>query len=308
VTKITSRRKGEWLKELFKILDAAPEGGIRAGIAIKKLEDSVTLTPHEQATYSKGDTRFDKIVRFATLICARAGWVLTQNRCWSLTENGRKAIMSYPDPEAFYLEALKRYRIWEAQKNGQMPGKGTQEFGSDETEPDSPPGTEESATVTYEEAQEDAFGEIEQYLRKVIGPYQFQELVADLLIGMGYHVSWKAPPGKDGGVDIFAAADPLGTKPPYLKVQVKRWSQTTDLDTVKAFVASLSPKDVGIFVTTGDFTKPAYDFARHQAQQTITLINLEQFVALWIEFYPKLSDDARQRFTLKPIHFLTLNK
>jgi len=304
VTEITSRRKGEWLKRLFKILDAAPEGGYRAGIAIKNLAESLTLTPHEQTTYSKGGTRFDKTVRFATLICARAGWVLTQDGYWSLTEAGRQAMMSYPDPEAFYLEALKRYRTW---KNGQIPGQGNEEFGGDATEPDSQLGTEESATVTYEEASEDAWAEIEKHLHSM-EPYLFQGLVGDLLKGMGYHVSWDAPKGKDGGVDLFAASDPLGTKPPYLKVQVKRWSQTSDMDTVKAFVASLGREDVGIFVSTGDFTKAAGDFARHQAQRPVTLINLKRFVNLWIEFYPKLSDAARQRFTLKPIYFLTLNK
>ena len=61
---------------------------------------------------------------------------------------------------------------------------------------------------------------------KSINPYDFQELVADLLRGMGYFVSWVSPVGKDGGVDIIAHPDPLGTQPPRLKVQVKRHSES----------------------------------------------------------------------------------
>ena len=49
--------------------------------------------------------------------------------------------------------------------------------------------------------------------------YDFQKLVADLLKAIGYHVSWIAPPGKDGGVDILAYTDALGTQGPRIKVQ-----------------------------------------------------------------------------------------
>jgi len=37
-----------------------------------------------------------------------------------------------------------------------------------------------------------------------------QDLVAGLLRGMNYHVSWVAPAGADKGVDIIAHPDPLG--------------------------------------------------------------------------------------------------
>jgi len=46
-----------------------------------------------------------------------------------------------------------------------------------------------------DEAEEKSWEQIQQYLQQ-IKPYEFQELVADLLRAMGYHVSWVAPPGK----------------------------------------------------------------------------------------------------------------
>lgn len=64
------------------------------------------------------------------------------------------------------------------------------------------------ARVTFEEAEEQAWSEICEYLES-IDPYKFQDMVAALLEGMGYHVSWVSPPGKDGGIDILAWNDPL---------------------------------------------------------------------------------------------------
>jgi restriction system protein len=69
-----------------------------------------------------------------------------------------------------------------------------------------------------------------------MNPFDFQQLVADLLRAMGYHVSWVSPPGKDGGVDIIAYTDPLGTKLPRIKVQVRRVGQKIAMDGLKAFL------------------------------------------------------------------------
>ncbi len=50
--------------------------------------------------------------------------------------------------------------------------------------------------------------EIEDHIRS-LGPYDFQKLVAELLVGMGYYVPFVVPPGPDGEVDIVAYKDPL---------------------------------------------------------------------------------------------------
>ena len=42
-----------------------------------------------------------------------------------------------------------------------------------------------------------------------------------------------------------------------------------------------------------------------QERRKITLIDLERFVDLWIEFSPKLDEQARERLPLTPIYFLT---
>ena len=96
--------------------------------------------------------------------------------------------------------------------------------------------------------------------------------MASLLRAMGYHISWIAPPGKDGGIDILAASDPLGTKPPRIKVQVKRQEQKVDVNGLRSFMALLGDGDVGIFVSVGGFTKDAQGEARGQEKRKITLL------------------------------------
>ena len=137
-----------------------------------------------------------------------------------------------------------------------------------------------------------------------MNPYDFQELVADLLRVMGYHVSWIAPPGKDRGVDIIAHTDPLGTSTPRIKVQVKRREESTKVDGLRSFLSVLGADDVGIFVSTGGFTSDAMEEARSQERRKVTLLDLQSVFDLWIEHYDELTQDARRRLPLKPIYFL----
>jgi len=136
-------------------------------------------------------------------------------------------------------------------------------------------------------------------------PYEFQDLVADLLKALGYHIAWVSPPGKDGGVDIIAHTDPLGTSTPRIKVQVKRVAQKIDLQTLNSFLAIIDADDVGLYVSTAGFTRDAEETARKQTGRKITLIDLERLVDLWVEAYGKLDDKARRRLPLSPIYFLT---
>jgi restriction system protein len=74
---------------------------------------------------------------------------------------------------------------------------------------------------------------------------------------------------------------------------------------LNSFLALIDDGDVGLFVSTGGFTKDSEDAARRQTNRKITLIDLDRLVELWIEAYEKLGDKARQRLPLTPIYFLT---
>ncbi|RED42076.1 restriction system protein [Rhodopseudomonas thermotolerans] len=275
--------------------------GMQASIALARLAESVTLTEYEAGVYpSSGVRRFEQIVRFATVDCSKAGWLVKQRGIWSLTEAGRAAYRSIKDPAAFYKEAVRLYREWDASR-----GKPTTPVDESSDVIVENGGTiEKSAQITFEQAEEQAQNEIRTYLSS-INPYELQQLVADLLKAMGYYPSWVSPPGPDGGLDIVAHPDPLGTRPPRIKVQVKRNAQAVDESGLRAFLALVNEDDAGLFVAIGGFTKAARDAARMQERRKITLIDLDRLLELWIEHYAKLDDLARERLPLTPIYFLT---
>jgi restriction system protein len=218
--------------------------------------------------------------------------MLKDKGIWSATEIGKEAFEQLTDPTDFYKRAVQLYHEWKAaQPEGEA---------ADETKPAV---IAPSASQTFEEAEERAWAEIWDYLQR-IDPYELQNLVAGLLEAMGYHVSWIAPPGKDAGMDVLAWTDPLGTKPPRIKIQVKRRKDNIAVDELRSFLALLGEDDVGLFVTTGGFTKDAQDEARTQEKRKITLIDRKRLVELWIEYIDRIGQEARQLLPLKPIYFL----
>lgn len=292
MAEVTIQRTGELLRVLFSILITNPDG-VKAKDALEEVKRRIELTEYEKGEYASGSQRVDKIIRFATIDTVKAGWLIKEKGIWSLTSEGIRAYEEIKNPEHFYRKAQKLYREWRKATN--KPAKAIDEDIEDE-----------SPRITFEVAEEQAWNEIETYL-KSMPPYDFQNLVAYLLEAMDYHVSWIAPPGKDGGIDIIAWNDPLGTKPPRIKVQVKREQNSINVSTLRSFMALLGDDDVGLFVSTGGFTRDAEEEARTQQNRQVTLISLQKLYELWIVHFKKLKEEAKDLFPLKPIYFLSPN-
>jgi restriction system protein len=290
VAEITRRRAGELVRGVFQILLSNPEG-LPARQVLDQLQTVVPPTDFEKSTYPSRPNvrRYEKIVRFSTITAVKAGWLAKDKGLWSLTEEGRKAFSQYPDPERFAVEAGRLYRQWKQQ---QPP--------PDETDV-AEEGSE--AAVTLEEAEEASWSEIEAHLLRM-SPYDFQDLVAGLLRGMGYHVAWVAPPGPDRGVDVIAQSDPLGVKGPRIKVQVKRSGERMTVKEIRSFLAVLADGDIGLFVSAGGFTKDAEDETRNQEKRRAMLIDLRRLLDLWVEHYSKIPEAQRRLLPLRPVHFL----
>lgn len=289
MAEITRRRSGELVRGVFRILLEHPDG-LRAKEVLQRLERVVPPTPFENSTYPNRPNmrRYEKIVRFATITSVKAGWLVKNKGSWSLTDEGRIAFQRFPDPEQFDTEARRLYNEWRADQ----PDDGT-------TEDDS---ATQSAT-TLEEAEESAWSELETYLEQM-SPYDFQELVAGLLRGMGYHVEWISPPGPDRGIDIIAHSDPLGVKGPRIKAQVKRRTDKVTVDGVRGFMALLGDSDVGLFVSTGGFTRDAEEEARRQEKRRLMLLDLKKLFDLWTEHYERIPEAKRRLLPLRPVYFL----
>jgi restriction system protein len=210
---------------------------------------------------------------------AKAGWLVKSNKGrWSLTEEGRQACRNFPNARELYKEAL---RLFEDSKQG-TPGY----------------------TIVVEEAEEKAWEQIDKFLRQTTRT-EFRQLVADLLHAMGYRVGWIAPPEKDHGqIDLVAYTDPIGARPPRILVQVRHKGQPVTLEGLTGFLSLLGANDYGLFISSGGFTRDVLQEIRLDPTQRTTLLDLESFFDLWIEFYEKLTHESRQRFPLKKIYFL----
>lgn len=289
----TSKRKAELAWHLFKVLLGHPDG-LSAKEALRALADATPPTEWEQGAYANGGRRFEWLARFATIPAVKAGWLAKAKGTWTLTDAGATAFRAHKDPIAFFDAANRLYRQWESNRTeGETP--------DDEAVHDEP--TEIAPQAAVEVAEEDAWRGIEHFLQNM-QPYELQDLVASLLQAMGYHVAWVAPPGKDGGVDIIAFNDPLGTKPPRLKVQVKRLARKVDVHELRSFISRIGADDVGLFINTGGFTRDAQEEARALETRRMSLVDLEKLFDLWVEHYDKLDDSARRRMPLKQVWFL----
>jgi restriction system protein len=290
LAEITRRRSGELVRGVFKLLLPHPEG-LPAKLILEKLVETVPPNEFEKTTYPRRPDvrRYEKIVRFSTIGPVKAGWLVKNKGLWTLTDAGRRAYERFVDPEEFMREAARLYRKWAAEQP---------------QEPDAPvdEGSPDAAT-TLEEAEEAAWTEIEEHLEQM-NPYDFQELVAGLLRAMGYHVAWVSPPGPDKGIDVIAHTDPLGIQGPRIKVQVKRRSDKTTIDGVRSLLALLGEGDVGLFISTGGFTREAEDEARRQEKRRVMLVDLKRLFDLWVEHYDRIPEVQRRLLPIRPVYFL----
>jgi restriction system protein len=272
-------------------------GELPARAVMDEVEKRVQLDEWARERYEKtGTVRWQVILRFMTLYATKAGFLIKRKGRWYLTPEGENALKL---GEKNFDQAVEDgYREWKL-KNRQSA---------------EPTDLEEPSAVDVESEQELTVDEIEQLamdgIRKFIyakNPYEFQDLAAALLRAMGYFTPFVAPRGKDGGVDIVAYRDPLGTQAPRIKIQIKHKEAAAPVQDVRQLMGLLQKDgDVGIFFSTGGFTPDAKATAR-SSHVHVELIDLERFIGLWQEFYDKLTDEDKSMLPLLPIYFVAPN-
>jgi restriction system protein len=294
---LTQRRIGELIQAVFQIL--APESdGLPVRTVLAEIEKSFPLTEFEKSTYPKRPTirRFEKVVRFATIMPVKAGWLIKDKGQWTLTDQGHKAWKQFSDPLALKQEVNRLYKQWHSTVRSD--DVDALESPTHELEEDIP---DDRSVV--EEAEETAWTQVREFLQRM-NPYDFQNLVAALLRAMGYYVVWVAPPGPDGGIDILAHTDPLGAKGPRIVVQVKHRNNKVTPHELRSFLATLGDGDVGLFVSMVGFTSTTEQESRGQERRRIMLINLEKLFDLWVQHYQSVSEADRSLLPLKPVYYL----
>ncbi|MCM1265557.1 MAG: restriction endonuclease [Candidatus Gastranaerophilales bacterium] len=134
-------------------------------------------------------------------------------------------------------------------------------------------------------------------------PTFFEELVAKLLLSMGYGGSEKdilQNRGKSGdeGIDGIIKQDVLGLDKIY--IQAKRWSGNVSRPEVQKFVGAVHGQNAnrGVFITTSSFSNEAREYAKN-INSNIILVDGKQLAKLMIEY--NVGVQIKDTFQIKKI-------
>ena len=294
--KALSRSAAIAAKTLFAALTILKDNGKEMAInnLLKRMEEKLEFNDYEKERYEKtGYIRWQSIFHFYSIDVMRAGYIVKKKGIWYITPEGEEALKL--GPIGLLTAANKAYREWDASR------KIKEVKVTEEVEEKAIDGVEEN-TLSLEKAEQIALEGLEKHVTS-LNPYEFQDLAAALLRGMGYYTPFVAPRGKDGGIDIAAYRDPLGTQSPRIKVQIKHRGASASVQEIRQLMGLLQKEgDVGIFISTGGFTPDAKSTAR-SSHIHVELIDLQRFIFLWREFYNKMTDEDKSFLPLIPIYF-----
>lgn len=221
----------------------------------------------------------------------RSGWGLSMLKAagyldspargiWRMTDRGRELLAQHPDgfSDEIGKQINREYR--EGNRESEQ---------GDEASPE----TSILLSQAPDELIDAAVKEIHQavsreLLERITGapPAFFEQLVLDLLHGLGYGASQedleRVGGTGDGGFDGIISLDPLGFEKVY--VQAKRWQGSVGRPEVQSFYGALSGRRArkGVFITTSSFTREAREFGQ-QIAETVVLIDGQRLATLMIE-------------------------
>ena len=292
------RTKATATKTLYAVMKEISRrgGSMPAKELYPFVEANVKLTEWELEPAGKNKyIRWTNSFQFYSINYAKAGLIVKQKGMWYLTPEGEAALKL--SPEEVMEKGEVAYREW--RKLNPIEDKRDEEPTDENAERD----RAEELNLLESDAREG----IRQFIIAK-SPYEFQDMVAALLRAMGYHTPFIAPKGKDGGIDIIAYLDPLGAQTPRIKAQVKHKPDTAiGAAEIRALLGVLRAGDIALFVTSGTFSPDARSTST-SSREFIRLIDGNDFIDMWQEYYDKMTDDDKNMLPLKRISFLGNNE
>lgn len=293
-----SRTKACATKTLYAVMKEMSRrgGSMPAKELYPFVNENVELTDWEKEPAGKMQyIRWTNSFQFYSIDYQKAGFIVKKSGNWYLTPEGEAALKK--TPEEVMNIANDAYHAWKKARDI--------EDNPDEEPTDNT--AESDNSMKLEQLESDAREGIKAFIASK-DPYEFQDMVAALLRAMDYHTPFIAPKGKDGGIDIIAYLDPLGAKTPRIKVQVKHKPETAiGASEVRALSGVLKAGDIALFVTSGTYSADARNAASGN-DKFIRLIDGNDFIEMWQEYYDKMSDDDKNMLPLKRISFLGNNE
>ena len=293
-----SRTKACATKTLYAVMKEMSRrgGSMPAKELYPFVNENVELTDWEKEPAGKMKyIRWTNSFQFYSIDYQKAGFIVKKNGNWYLTPEGEAILKK--TPEEVMNIANDAYHEW---RRLNPKDESPDEEPNDET-------AEKDNSRNLDLLESDAREGIRQCIVSK-SPYEFQDMVAALLRAMKYYKPFIAPKGKDGGIDIIAYLDPLGAQTPRIKVQVKHKPDTSiGASDIRALLGVLRAGDIALFVTSGTFSSDARNTST-SSREFIRLIDGDEFIDMWQEYYDKMSDEDKNMLPLKRIAFLGNNE
>jgi restriction system protein len=253
---------------LLQLLEDKQEHSLRQ--VIDSLTNQFNLTQEEQHELlpSGKQAIFDNRVGWARTHLKKAGLIESTRRgFFRITDRGLQVLKQKPAKiDVKFLNQFEEFREFRAIRREKP-----EELDEEETETT----PEEALANAYQDLKNNLASELLQQL-KASSPTQFENMVIDLLVAMGYGGSRKEAAkaiGRSGdeGIDGIINEDRLGLDVIY--VQAKKWEGTVGRPEVQKFAGALQGQHArrGIFITTSNFSKEAADFASRVDNKIILL-------------------------------------
>lgn len=285
--------------ETLKILKEN-DGELASSLLMETLANRIPLDDWARGTLKKtGNIRWQSILHFYSIDLIKAGYLLKKKGVWYLTPEGEKAIDK--GERDLFETARSLYRLWKEKNQKQedihSANKDIREEQIEEASQD--------ISSLLEDAEAKAKKSFSDFILNKFDAYSFQELCAALFRGMGYYTPFVAPRGKDGGKDIVAYKDPIGSETPHIKIQVKyRQGTKATSQELRQLKGILTPNDIGVFISVDGFASDALKEFKSNQHPHIELIDLKRFTELWQEFYDKMENEDKALMPITPVYFV----
>jgi restriction system protein len=279
---------------------AAIDGEATVADVLPDLAQEFGLTEDElqERLPSGGQTYFTNRCHWAKFYLTRAGLLEGERRGYfRITVAGRRFLKeksSLPDRKS--LMAIPQFaEWWNRAPDNQTAAKHVDMVDAQDID-----------TVTPDEQIDSAAKQIDAALVaelltrvRAVSATQFEQIVVDLLIKMGFgggepEKGLRSGRSGDGGIDGVIQGDALGLDAVY--IQAKRYAEGMSIGRpqLQAFIGSLVGERAtkGVFVTTSAFTRDARDYVK-TVQHRVVLIDGEELAKFLVRYSVGVREDRR---------------
>ena len=267
---------------LLKVMESG------ADMTTKQMRDAVaahlelTAEALSQRLPSGTQSTFDNRMGWARTYLFKAGLIDRPRRAtYAISQSGKQLLLN--PPAAIDTDFLRTYdQFKEFIGTGSNAREGLA------------PNNETDNDLTPEEQIERGVRQIQGELKdevldrvKQLPPEGFEQLVLQLLVGMGYGGSMAdvqgVARGADGGVDGVVNQDHLGLDRIY--IQAKRWEGSVGRPVIQGFVGALAGVGAskGVIMTTSTFAQTAQEYVKTLTDRRIVLVDGKRLSELMVK-------------------------